>query len=195
MKTFFVATLFLFISSVAFAQTETVVDLTLLPDSARLAILDQQKKAAAAAAKVPISENFSEEAIEKYATIGKMLAISMKEFCATIGVEVNTFIKTPAGKIVTALLIWKYIGSELTSFFMGTFILFSCFMIVFMVAKRFLMKRKTTTVKLDENNKKVKCVEYEEPHFKQGSESWWGMLIVSTILLTIIVVIYMGAIL
>lgn len=139
--------LILFSFTTTFAGTQVTVDLTELPADVQNTILNIQKK------QDKLTSNFNEKAIEKYASIGKMLAVAMKEFCQTIGVEVNEFIKTPAGKIVTALLIWKYIGSDLTTLGMGTAAYIFLVILALFLIKIFTLPKKVYEIKLSEDGK------------------------------------------
>lgn len=87
-----------------------------LSDVQKAEIQKQIAEKAAAASDAPI---VSVQKIDEYTQagerIGKMLGGAAKE----LGVAVNTFIDTPAGKWTLALIVWKLMGASLTHIFGG----------------------------------------------------------------------------
>jgi hypothetical protein len=97
--------LILFFASFLFAQ-QVSVDLASLPSDARNAVIESNKK-------IEQDSKISTDDIEKYTAIGKAVGIAFKEVCQTLNVELNEFIKTPAGKLTMFMVAWKIFGQEL----------------------------------------------------------------------------------
>lgn len=173
--------LILFSFSVAFAGTQVTVDLTKLPSNVQSQVLDQLKQDEAK------NLDVSQEQVEKWANIGKMLAVAMNEFCTTIGVQVNEFIKTPAGMLVSGVLIWKYIGSDILRIILGSVMWFMIMSIICVVGKSLLFRKKVVT-KIEKDGKTTPKVEYLDPLMRE--ESWVGTAVLLTILGTIITIVW-----
>ena len=60
--------------------------------------------------KVP---EITSENLEKWSTVGDAFAETIKKICHILNVEVNEFLKSDVGKIVTVVIVYKLIGAEL----------------------------------------------------------------------------------
>ena len=109
-----------------------------LSDVQKAEIQKQIAEQAARAADAPI---VSVEKIDEYTQagerIGKMLGGAAKE----LGVAVNSFLDTPAGKWTLALIIWKLMGASLTHIFGATLVLVGGMLFI-----RGMIRRKYPTV-------------------------------------------------
>ena len=98
----------------AYVAPQTAPGWDKLSDVQKAEIQKQIAEQAARAANAPL---VSVEKIDEYTQagerVGKMLGGAAKE----LGVAVNTFIDTPAGKWTLALIIWKLMGASLTHIF------------------------------------------------------------------------------
>ena len=61
---------------------------------------------------------------EKWANFGKNLGTAMVSTARELGVAVNDFSKTDIGKITTAIIVYKLIGSQVTHFIAGLILMF-----------------------------------------------------------------------
>lgn len=139
MKMFMCAVLLV---SLLFAQQVTV-DLKDLSGDARNAVINSTKK------------NFSADDIEKYSKIGQAVGEAFKSVCQTLNVEVNAFVKTPVGKIMTVMLVWKIFGEDIKGMVGAALFVLIGYPIYFFLLRHFLLLR---IVKL---NGKEEIVEYK----------------------------------
>ena len=100
----------LILATMLFAQQVTV-DLANLSPQARNAVIDANKSG--------VVSNITTGDIEKYAAIGQAVGTAFKEVCKTLNVELNEFIKTPAGKITMFMVAWKIFGQDFVHLFGG----------------------------------------------------------------------------
>jgi hypothetical protein len=100
-----VLALFMFCSS-GLAQVVSV-DLSKLNSNARNEVIDANKKAEETSKDVVNLEN-----INRFKEYGSVIASTLKEVCQTLNVEVNAFVKTPVGYLVTGLIVYKVIGKD-----------------------------------------------------------------------------------
>jgi len=53
--------------------------------------------------------------VDQWREIAQSLGLAVKELCQALNVEINAFIKTDAGKLLTFMLIWKVFGAQLVA--------------------------------------------------------------------------------
>lgn len=95
------------------------------------------KKKAEAAPGVP-----SVDMMAKWADVGKGIAISLSAACKELSIGVNEFIKTPVGKLTTALIVWKVIGKDIWHMLLGFILFFITMPIVISSFIYFHMRKK-----------------------------------------------------
>jgi len=159
------------LSMTAFAQqrgneTKVVVDLKNLDDLTRNKIIDSMKKAESSGLPIDISA-FQPEAIKAWVNA---VSEGIKDVCHNLNVEVNDFIKTPAGMIITGSIIYKVIGKDI---FIGVKdIVFGILgwvvsmLLLFLIARRFVLTRKIKILKeyeeeIDGKKRMVKLTSYK----------------------------------
>jgi len=114
---------------ICFAQTNVNVDLTKLDPDVRNVILNSLKK-----------DNNSEAIVsyQKYAEIGKSIAIALGEAAKQLNVEMNAFSTTSVGKITIYLIIYKLIGKDI----IRLFILLGIIVLLIFSFRNFFIKKK-----------------------------------------------------
>jgi hypothetical protein len=64
-------------------------------------------------------------AMDKAVSVGRMLGAGIVATAREVGVAVNDFAKSDVGRIVTAVLVWKYIGHDILGVVFGSIVLFA----------------------------------------------------------------------
>jgi hypothetical protein len=120
---FAIAVSALAVSGFAFANggsTSTgTVDLSSLPPAQQQAILNQIDAAKKAATPSPASEALAQaqdvaDTAAKWAEIGHAIGTTLVTTARDLGTTANQFATTPVGKIVVAIVVWKYLASDIT---------------------------------------------------------------------------------
>ena len=130
--------------SMLYAQQVTV-DLQKLEPNVRNAIIDANKEQ---------SKVGDPESWKKWAEVGKSIGLAIGETAKQLNVEVNSFIKTPAGIITVALISYKIAGHDILRIILG--IPLWC-VITFIVGYSFLYFHGRERV-IDEKTKQVTYV-------------------------------------
>lgn len=165
MKKFILFTIMFLIFSFpiyCFSKTEVTVDLEKLDSNTQNEILKLQKKVSESVGQIDVKV----EKIQKYKDIGLAIGVGLKEVCMTLNVEVNNFIKTPAGLIITGLVIYKCGGKDILKLVImillcSTFYIFATFSLFWWLGTKKRVKQVVDKVK-----------EYEyipRLEFKEGS--------------------------
>jgi len=110
------------------AQTNVNVDLTKLGPDVRNAVLNSLKGG---------DEEFI-SSYQKYAEIGKSIAVALGEAAKQLNVEVNTFSTTPVGKVTMYLIVYKLIGRDI----IRLFVLFGMIVLLIFSFRNFFIKKK-----------------------------------------------------
>jgi hypothetical protein len=93
--------------------------------------------------------------LEKWQAIGDAFAITIKNICRTLSVEVNEFLKTDVGILITSVIVYKMIGKDILRIIIYTFAWFG-FTFIFACSIFFLhMKKKI-------KNKETKEITYRD---------------------------------
>lgn len=92
------------------------------------------------------------EKAQKYKDIGLAIGVGLKEVCQTLNVEVNNFIKTPAGIIVTTLVIYKCGGKDILKIVIvillcSTFYIFTTLSLLWFLGTKKIVKKEVDKVK------------------------------------------------
>jgi hypothetical protein len=61
---------------------------------------------------------------EKWAGVGKALAVGIVATAKELGIAANEFAVTPLGKITTALIVWNYIGKDILHLILSFVLIF-----------------------------------------------------------------------
>jgi hypothetical protein len=64
-------------------------------------------------------------AMDKAVSVGRMLGAGIVATAREVGVAVNDFAKSDVGRIVTVVLVWKYIGHDILGVVFGSIVLFA----------------------------------------------------------------------
>lgn len=64
------------------------------------------------------------KAVDKANEVAKVLGSGLATTARELGMAVNEFAGTSTGKMVTAVLLWKYVGKDIVGLIMGTIVLF-----------------------------------------------------------------------
>jgi hypothetical protein len=120
---FAIAVAALAVSGFAFANgsnSTSTVDLSSLPPEQRQAILSQIETAKKAATPSPASEALEQaqgvaDTAAKWAEIGHAFGTTLVTTARDLGTTANQFATTPVGKIVVAIVVWKYLASDITA--------------------------------------------------------------------------------
>lgn len=140
---FFIMAMVICFPMFAFSQatnTQVTVDLTKLDSQSRNAILNSLKEEEEKGSGV--AEVVKSTDPQKWADVAKGIGLAVKELCHSLNVEVNAFIKTDAGRLLTFLLIWKLFGAALVAGLLKVLIIVGCMLIIFKSFKYFHMQRK-----------------------------------------------------
>jgi hypothetical protein len=95
---------------VSYAQVVSV-DLSKLDSNARNAVIDANKKDA--------EQPTNPEKVREWVDLGKSVGLAFAECAKQLNVEVNSFIRTPAGMITVALITYKIAGKDLIRIVLG----------------------------------------------------------------------------
>lgn len=116
MKKIFILMMLMF-CTIGFAQQVTV-DLSKLGPDARNAVIETNKKANEPAESVNTAK--------EWAGVAQGIGESVKELCKSLNVEVNSFIQTPAGKLLVFVLLWKLLFANLIASLMFILVAIAC---------------------------------------------------------------------
>lgn len=106
------------VSAAAQAQT---VDISSLPEDQRKSIQTQVEQSKPSEA-VKASKEIIDHARE-WAGLGQAIASGVVGGAKELGIAANDFAKTDLGKITVAVLLWKYLGSQVVGILFGTMLL------------------------------------------------------------------------
>ena len=128
------------------------VDLEELSETARNEILDLEKKEE----KNPVTMDTVLEYQQYGVALGKALNSLVKE----LGITLNEFIKSPVGKLTTAVLLWKLVFYEVFILFLKMGVMFLLSLVIGFSFMRFhVPHRKVIKDPEDKKNKEVKWVQ------------------------------------
>ncbi len=108
------------------SDTTVVVDLKELDSQTADSILKKMKEKE----KKDVVQQLNPTSIREWKETALGLGMAVKELCKALNVEINAFLKTDAGKLLTFILVWKLFGATMLSFLIklivwGSFILLS----------------------------------------------------------------------
>jgi len=112
-KVSIVLLLLLSMVSVSAAQQSNSVDPSKLSVELQKRIIEEQNNKKMEEEKPKVLQQS-----EEWANIAKGLGSSVKELCIALNVELNSFIQTPAGKMLVFILIWKLFGATIVGLFL-----------------------------------------------------------------------------
>lgn len=76
------------------------------------------------------------ETLSEYANIGAKIADSISTAAKGVGVAVNEFIQTPAGKLTVALIVWHFVGSAAVHLLAAVIILIVGLIVLYIIFRR-----------------------------------------------------------
>lgn len=118
----FVTVVLLSLSSGSFASANgpatNAVDLSALPQVQQDAIRQQVAEASKTAAPIAQVQAVT-DAAAKWVEIGHAIGTTLVSTAQELGVTANQFATTPVGKIIVAIVIWKYLAADITHIGMG----------------------------------------------------------------------------
>jgi len=127
----------------------------------------------------------SVDAMAKWAEVGKGIAVSLSAACKELSIGVNEFVKTPVGKLTTALIVWKVIGKDIWHMLLGFILFFVTMPIVISSFVYFHMRKK---VKHEDGTiTYIERYEWEGPAGKIGSAWAHGLTMVLIVLFSFII--------
>ncbi len=128
-------------SSAQSSSTRVVVDLKDLDSQTSQEILRLMKKKEGERG-VIIAEKITPSQVTQWKEIALGLGMAVKELCKALNVEINAFLKTDAGKLLTFILIWKLIGASVLSFLIKLLIWGTIFVMTIVSFKYFHTNRR-----------------------------------------------------
>lgn len=144
------------------------VNLKELPSNVASEILKYKKETVSKASTIDVDD------VERYTEIGRAIALSLKEVCTVLSVEVNSFVTTPVGKITTALIIYRVAGKDIIrSVILAFFAMFLYTTILTSFIYFFKTKKTIAKITKDEGKEKVteETIEYVPRYNFKGNES------------------------
>jgi hypothetical protein len=113
----------------ASSGSSVTVDISTLPVEQRNNILQQVDEARKAREQVKATQDAQEtpaakaqavlETANKWAEIGHAVGSTLVSTARDLGVTANDFASTPVGKIIVAIVVWKYLASDVTHIGLG----------------------------------------------------------------------------
>jgi len=166
------------LSSVALAERRVIeVDTRNLSQSQ----LDYLNSLSNNAINPKIKEAINPDTMAKWAEIGKGIATSLSAACKELSIGVNDFVKTPVGKLTTALIVWQVVGKDIWHIILGMLLFFT---MTPLVIGSFLYFHTNKKVKLADGK-----IEYVERFRWSGNNgrvgSAWGHVIFLIIIILI----------
>ena len=155
-------------------NTNVNIDLTKLDSTTRDQVIKQLKN------ENDITKDLTAENVKKFSDYGVVIATTLKEVCKNLNVEVNEFIKTPAGMITTGLIVYKLVGKDIIHTAL-TLILYGCLFIVVMISFIYFHTSKKLVDK-DKNIKYIPRVDWAKETRVWSYVSHWGVLIIFTLI-------------
>lgn len=111
--------------------------------------------------------------------IAQNIGGAVKELCAALNVEVNSFAKTPVGKLTIALLVWKIVGTQVLGLGLSILLyLFVCGVLVAYIKKFHLPERITDK---DGKVSYVQKFEFDGEACAWSAGGCWAVFILATI--------------
>jgi hypothetical protein len=115
------------LSSSGLAQNVTI-PLDKLPPETAAKVLEAQKQAQRVIEADKVADEWvkanklpkTPEAVKEWAGIGKEVADALAQTAKALSIEVNEFVKTPVGKMVAFLIIWRLVGDKFWKIIAGT---------------------------------------------------------------------------
>ena len=188
-------------SAPTFAQnrdnTKVTVDLKELDDFTRNKVIEMIKKSESTG--VPISLGDLKPLEIK--TWANAITETIKDVCHNLNVEVNEFIRTPAGMLITGLIVYRVIGKDLligVKDIVFTIIGWTvCLLIIYLfVARKFLLPRKIKTEKTYEDKVKGKVKEvtyaFVQPYdfiSKDSKTAAYAITVIISVILTFVAMV------
>ena len=161
-KVFFIIIAMIFMFPILSFATKVTLDIDkLAPDQAAM-VLEAKKKIENPTVSLP-----QPDVVEKYAKMGAEIGAALKEVCKTIGIEVNEFVKTPVGKAVALLILYRYFGKDMIKLVL-MFVFCSIVAICNTISLWWWVSKKKVVVKIDD---KVKTFSYIERYEFNNNEA------------------------
>lgn len=155
-----------------YAETQVTVDLEQLPQDARNAILDVQKRAQE-------QERPLEDRMAKWLDIGRGVGAAVAEMGSALNMTANEFAHSPVGVWGIAILTWKLLAKEV----LGVLLIVFIYLILFVSFRRFHLNERVVT-----KEDGVKHVEYI-PRYKFATLDGCGISVGVHVVLFIITTI------
>jgi len=160
------------------------VDLEELSETARNEILDLEKKEE----KNPVTMDTVLEYQQYGVALGKALNSLVKE----LGITLNDFIKSPVGKLTTAVLLWKLVFFEVFILLLKIGVMFLLSLCIGFSFMRFHVPQKKVTK--DPEDKKKKTVEWIQKYNWSAGEAKMISVAIHICLIAVLFMVFMGVI-
>ena len=125
--------------------------------------------------------------LEKFAEVGTQIGVAIKQLCQTLNVEVNEFIKTPAGIIITGVIIYRCGGKDILKLLILMIFCFIGYIVTLSSTYFWLSNKKVCTDVVD----KIKSYQYIPRHdFDVNDDGKIACVVIHVISLIIITLIF-----
>lgn len=189
MKRLFVILVLMFTSLFAHAQkvgADRVADAgwnNLSPQEQQLVL----KQIQAMRGEVGSGERNLVESVDKWVGLGERLGQMVGGAAKEVGIAVNDFVKTPVGMMTTAVIVWKYIGRDLTKIASAFVTLFVGMLVIFFVFRN----SRSRTITYDETKTDLfGRARLKQVHVQSlSTDAMWGMILSSGALFIVCLIV------
>lgn len=152
------------------------------------AVEEEQAATAPILSKVPASAQ-----MEKWASVGEQIGKALAGTARELGVVANDFIKTPAGQITMAMIVWKIMGHEIAQLAVGLLMFFTLVPLwVYMFRRMCIIKSVTyNTTTVEGKSVKTKEVQYYNSAKDdiEGTKFFMGLFLVCIVAASVVVAV------
>ena len=152
------------------------------------AVEEEQAATAPILSKVPAPAQ-----MEKWASVGEQIGKALAGTARELGVVANDFIKTPAGQITMAMIVWKIMGHEIAQLGMGLLMFFTLVPLwIYMFRRMCIIKSVTyNTTTVDGKSVKTKDVQYYNSAKDdiEGTKFFMGLFLVCIVAAAVVVAV------
>lgn len=163
-----------------YAETPVTVDLEQLPQDARNAILDMQRRAKETQQE---AEKPIEERMAKWLDLGRGIGAAIAEMGGALNMTANEFARSPVGLWGIAILTWKLLAKELLGFLLIAFV----YLMLFLSFRHFHLNERVVTKK--DGAKHVEYIPRYEFATRDGRGNSAAVHIVLFVVITIVAII------
>ena len=131
--------------------------------------------------------------MEKWANVGEQIGKALAGTARELGVVANDFIKTPAGQITMAMIVWKIMGHEIAQLAVGLLMFFTLVPLwVYMFRRMCIIKSITyNTTTVEGKSVKTKEVQYYNSAKDdiEGTKFFMGLFLVCIVAASVVVAV------